>query len=261
VTPEAVDSIIQPVEKYFMDVKTAGRTIDVFEAFARERTPLSLSDLARTISTPVSSCFNLVRALEARGYLYAVGARPQIYPSRKLFEVASAIIANEPWMKRLEPVLAALRQETEETIILGKRQNDRALYLAVFEGSRTIRYTANVGDLKPLHSSSIGKALLSALEPAERASVVGRLPLAAITAATVTDGAALLAELEASARRGYAETRGENVADVMAIAQPVRLGREAYAIAIAGPMHRMLAEAEQHRARLCAACARIAAAP
>ena len=58
-----------------MNVKTAGRTLDLFEAFARERKPLSLSQLARAIGAPVSSCFGIVRTLEARGYLYEVKAR------------------------------------------------------------------------------------------------------------------------------------------------------------------------------------------
>ena len=36
-----------------MNVKTAGRTLDLFEAFAREGRPLSLSQLARAIGAPV----------------------------------------------------------------------------------------------------------------------------------------------------------------------------------------------------------------
>jgi hypothetical protein len=33
-----------------MDVKTAGRTLDLFETFAKAQTPLSLSELARNVS-------------------------------------------------------------------------------------------------------------------------------------------------------------------------------------------------------------------
>ena len=58
-----------------ISVKTAARTLDVFECFAEARRPLSLSELARAIEAPVSSCFALIRTLEDRGYLYAVGRR------------------------------------------------------------------------------------------------------------------------------------------------------------------------------------------
>ena len=52
-----------------MNMKTAGRTLDLFEVFAREGEPLSLSRLARAISAPMPSRSGAVRILEARGCL------------------------------------------------------------------------------------------------------------------------------------------------------------------------------------------------
>ena len=48
-------------------VKTVARTLDVLEAFATARGPLSPSELARTIRVPVVSCFAIARTLEAAG--------------------------------------------------------------------------------------------------------------------------------------------------------------------------------------------------
>ena len=240
-----------------MDVKTAGRTLDLFEIFAKAQTPLSLSELARALNAPPSSCFNLVRALQARGYLYSLRPRRQLYPTRRLFEVAKAIVASEPWMTRVEPVLELLRDQTHETVILGKRQGDRVVYLNVIEGPQTIRYTAQAGDLKPLHSSSIGKALLGTLDPTELAEVLKQLPLDRVTEATITDRGALRADLERGRKRGYFVTAGENVADVMAVAATVRLDGDVYGIAIAGPIHRMDDNLTRHVSRLRAACATI----
>jgi len=241
-----------------MDVKTAGRTLDLFETFAKAQTPLSLSELARALNAPPSSCFNLIRALQARGYLYSVQPRRQLYPTRRLFDVASAIVAGEPWMARVEPVLTRLRDQTHETVILGKRQGDRVVYLHVIEGPQSIRYTARAGDLKPLHSSSIGKALLGALAPAEVAELLKQLPLERVTKTTIIDRNALLANLEGGRELGYFITRGENVADVMAIAATVRLGSDVYGIAVAGPIHRMEGDLTKHVSALTAACATIA---
>jgi len=241
-----------------MDVKTAGRTLDLFETFAKVQTPLSLSELARALNAPASSCFNLIRALQARGYLYSVQPRRQLYPTRRLFEVANAIVAGEPWMARVEPVLTQLRDQTRETIILGKRQGDRVVYLNVIEGPQSIRYTARAGDLKPLHSSSIGKALLGTLGPTALADLLKQLPLDRVTKATITDRGALLANLKRGRELGYFVTTGENVADVMAVAATVRLGGDVYGIAIAGPIHRMESDLTLHVSALTAACATIA---
>src|SRR5712692_4466797 len=240
-----------------MDVKTAGCPLDLFETFAKAQALLSLSELARALSAPPSSCFNLVRTLQARGYLYSLRPRRQPYPTRRLFEVAKATVAGEPWMTRVEPVLARLRDQTQETVILGKRQGDRVVYLHVSEGPQTIRYAARAGDLKPLHSSSIGKALLGTLGPAELTDWLKQLPLDRVTEATITDRGTLLADLERGRKRGYFVTAGENVADVMAAAATVRLDGDVYGIAIAGPMHRMTDNLARHVSQLKAACATI----
>jgi IclR family transcriptional regulator, acetate operon repressor len=233
-----------------MDVKTAGRTLELFELFAREGRPLSLTDIAKSLSAPVSSSFNLVRALEGRGYLYGAGGRRRVYPTRKIYEISKSIAAAEPWIEKLEPLLHALRNATRETVILGKMLDEQAIYLAVVEGPQSIRYSANSGDLKPLHSSAIGKALLTFLEATEREKKIGRLSMDRRTSSTITDRAKLMEDLRVSAERGFTITRGENVQDVMAIAIAVALGGQPYAIAVAGPMTRMEPCIENHHRRI-----------
>src|SRR5260370_31135226 len=92
----------------FMDVKSASRTLDVFELFAREQRPLTLSEVAAALDAPLSSCFNLVRALKGRGFLFGVGPRRQIYPTRKMYDFASAIAPREPSVRRAIPASYAL---------------------------------------------------------------------------------------------------------------------------------------------------------
>lgn len=237
-----------------MDVKTAGRTVEIFETFAKAQQPLSLSEISRALGAPLSSCLYIVRALEKRGYLYAVGARKNIYPTRKLLNMARLIMAGEAWIEQVEPVLMALRDATGETVILAKRQHNKVVYLAVYEGTQTIRYSSAVGDLKPLHSSSIGKALLGAMDAKERKKLVAKLSLGAVTESTITDRDVLIENVERAHQDGFAVTRGENVADVMAVARPILLGREHYGVALAGPYYRIEKRLESLLGQLREAC-------
>jgi DNA-binding IclR family transcriptional regulator len=75
-------------------------------------------------------------------------------------------------------------------------------------------------------------------------------PLGRITANTITSTRALKRNLVESRARGYYMTRGENVADVMAVAAPVAAGYVQLAIAIAGPLHRMEEHEGKHVERL-----------
>ena len=132
-------------------------------------------------------------------------------------------------------MMARLRDETGETVIAGKRFNDAVIYLAVAEGTHTIRYSTAAGDIKPLHSSAIGKALLSISDDLS----IDQLNLDRYTKHTICEQSRLEADIKKGKRKGYFTTRGENVEDVMALASVVDLGGDHAAIAIAGPVDRI----------------------
>ena len=226
-------------------VKAATRTLDLFEAFVEARRPLTLTELAERIGAPISSCHALVKTLQDRGYVFVMEGRKRIYPTKRLLVVANALGQHDPVLERLAPVIRILSRQTGETVILGKKQGDNVVYLDVVEGTHTVRFTASPGDVWRSHSSAIGKSILSLLPDAELDRVLRRMKLTHVTDATITDAAALKADIVASRKRGYFVSRSETVADVMGLASPHRLAGELYAIGIAGPIARF----DENRAR------------
>ena len=179
-----------------------------------------------------------------------MGGNKRTYPTRKLFEHAKAIASYEPAIPRIQPILTALRDAVDETVILGALQGKRAIYLAVAEGRQSIRYIARAGDLKPLHASAIGKALLMAMTPANREKTVRSLTFDKATDETIGDADALLADLKQCEARGYARTVGEHVADVGAIGCPVMVDDVLYSVAVAGPASRIVPESDKLATRI-----------
>ena len=218
--------------------RSALRALEVFEAFRDARRPLSLSEVARLTNMPVSTCHGVFKALEQRGFLY-VGSGRDAYPTRRLWDLAQGINAHDPVALRVEPVLAQLRDEVDETVILGVRHGNTVLYLLVLESAQAIRYSSQAGDHKPLHSSSIGKVMLGAMPPGELDAWLQSAELKKVTDRTIVSASRLKADLVASRARGYYSTHGENVSDVMAIAAPLRMGTSTFGVAIAGPRQRM----------------------
>ncbi len=218
-------------------VKTAKRTLDIFEAFAAKREPLSLSDLARHIGSPISSCHGVIRTLKARGYVYLLDKR-RYYPTRRLLDLGSRISAHDPVMERLLPQLESLRARTEETVMIGKREGDEIVYVVTIESAQTIRYSLHPGDRRPVHASAVGKALLGQLPDERLVETLRRLKLKRFTDATLSaDG--LLADIRKSRRRGYFVTRGEFDSNGMGVAQAFFAESEAFAVGVAGPLPRM----------------------
>jgi len=220
-------------------VTAVDRVIDIFEAYRSSGRPLSLTELAEATGIPKSTCHAIVNTMTARGYLYTLNAPRALYPTKRMFDVTREIHDGDPFVAQATPLLERLRDATTETVILGKRQGDAVVYLQVVPGLHPIRYTAEPGEMKPLHSSSIGKAMLGAMkEPALREWIEAR-PLPSVTPATITDPDALVAQVLQSRQAGYFQTRGENVDDVWAVAAFIAVQRETLGIAVAGPRHRM----------------------
>ncbi|MBL8381675.1 MAG: IclR family transcriptional regulator [Burkholderiales bacterium] len=227
-------------------VKSALRVLRVLETFAQARAPLPLSELARRLDIPVSACHGLVRTLGARGYLYETAPRRGYYPTLRWLDQARVVAAHDPLLERVGAAMEELARLSGETVVFATRAGAMAVYLRVVESASAIRYSAQAGDLRPLHASSVGKALLMRMSVTERRAALGGGRLARITARTITRGDRLEAELAASAARGFSESRGEHVPDVHAVAVPLAIGSATHALAIAGPAHRMADGAAAH---------------
>jgi DNA-binding IclR family transcriptional regulator len=235
-------------------VTAVERVLDILEAFQSAQQPLSLTKLAHEIGAPKSSCHAIVATLVTRGYLYSLQHPRALYPTRRMYDVCHEILRNDPFVERATPLLERLRDASKETVILGKLQGDSVIYLQVIEGLHPIRYSAKPGEFKPLHSSAIGKALLGSLKEKEMRAVIDSLKMSAITANTLTDKDNLIQDLRESRKHGYFITRGENVPDVWAVSTFVSMGAETFAVAIAGPAHRMEGNLKECANLLVSAC-------
>ena len=240
-----------------MDVKTAGRTVELFEAFARLRRPISLSELAAAIGMPLSSCSNLVRTVQARGYLYMLRDRGPFYPTARLLEVARVIAANDPISLRVAEHLVALSETCGETVVIGSVRGNEVIYIDVVEFKQAIRYSVRPGSMRPLHANSIGKAVLSCMDSMTRAALLKKLPYKKLTAKTLLSADALEADIRSSMRRGWYGNLKESVDDLAAVAMPVTINGGTFGVSIAGPASRMQAATDSHVSALKRTCAKI----
>src|SRR5207237_6482413 len=105
-----------------------------------QKRPLSLSEIARLLAIPFSSCHDVLQALSARGYLYELGPRAGFYPTTRLFNLAGAIAQHDPIIARAEVVLRELRDEIDESVSLAVGGGMKLTYLLVFEPSHPLRF-------------------------------------------------------------------------------------------------------------------------
>lgn len=220
-------------------VKSAIRTIQLFSVFSEKKRPLSLAELSASMDAPKSSCFELVQTLIQLGYILVIDGGKSYYPSRRLFETAEQINQFNPIKEKVENELRRLRDATGETIFIGRFQGNQVVYSDVFEGTHAVRYTPNAGDLKAMHASALGKALLGSLDEAQQNQLITGLKLTRFNENTITRKKDLKENLMQCEAQGIYTSVGEHLVDVMGLSIPTKIQGHQLAIGMAGPIQRM----------------------
>jgi DNA-binding IclR family transcriptional regulator len=220
--------------------KIVERTLDFFEAFAAARRPLSLTDLARILEIPASSCHDVIRALEQRGYVYETAPRAGFYPTQKLFELARVIAAHDSIALRARPLMEAIGAQLGETVTLSKASGTSAVYLLVVEPADPVRYSVSPGSqIQSLHATSVGKSLLSTIADDAWPAYLGAPPLARFTGRTIVSRSRLRADVASGRARGWFVNDEESRTGVVTLSVPFTWNQGLHMLTIAGPADRM----------------------
>jgi IclR family transcriptional regulator, acetate operon repressor len=216
-------------------VQSVHRALDALEALAAAGGTASLGDLAAACGLPAPTVHRLAGTLADRGYLRRLPDRRYSLGSRlvPLGAEAHALLGG-----RALPVLRGLAELTGESANLAVLTQGCAEYVAQAPGRHTMRTFTEVGNRVALHCTGVGKALLAAVPPAQASRLIGAAPLAALTAGTITDPAALHAEIALTRTRGYALDEGEMETGVRCVAVGLP-GTAPMAISVSGPAARM----------------------
>lgn len=220
--------------------KIVDRTMEVFETFATMRRPLSLSDMTRQLDIPISSCHDIVRALESRGYLYETGPRAGYYPTTQLYKLSKVILAHDALLSRAYAILDKLRHRLGESVMLAKANEQTVTYLLTLESPHPIRFSVPAGsNVRSLHATSAGKAYLGSLPSEKFEEYLKSADLVPLTEKSIKTKAKLRAEIEQGRETGWYENREESVPGAITLSGPFRWRGAVYIITVAGPKSRM----------------------
>ncbi|SAL60058.1 transcriptional regulator [Caballeronia arvi] len=186
----------------------------VLQLVADASEPPTIARLTAESGYPRPTVYRIVGALiaeglvveSARGGCYALGPRLMSLASRSWERSDLRIAATD--------ALQALRDATQETVHLAVRSASEMVYIEKLESPHAVRMASRIGTRVTLYSSSVGKAYLSTLAPAERDALLQGIAFERFTPNTVVDRAALDAELDVTQARGYSEDREENEAQI-----------------------------------------------
>jgi DNA-binding IclR family transcriptional regulator len=238
--------------------KIVERTLDFLELFAVEKRPLSLSDISRLLKIPVSSCHDVLQALEERGFIYEIAPRGGYYPTLRMYEAGRVIAENDPVVQRADMLLRELRDTLDESVLLAKADGLKATYLLTFETSHPLRFQLRVGNtVTSLYAASAGKALLGSLDDKALDAAIAAIELTPFTPKTVGSKAELRAMVEAGRERGYYLNQGESIEGVTTISASFTWFYSLYIVTVAAPSSRLEPRLDDAAKRLLDTCRKL----
>jgi DNA-binding IclR family transcriptional regulator len=226
-----------------MVTRTLTRGLDILETLATaDETGLSLSAIAETVSLDKATVSRLLFTLAATGYVTQNENTRRYRLTAKILRVAHQGVATRlDLLGVARPYLRTLLDQYNETVYLGIMQDLRVVHIDRLESTNPIQLVCAVGQTLPLHSTALGKAMLSALPEVEREEKMARLDFAPKTERSIHDAAEFREEIRRIRRRGYAvdDRESEPAGACVAAAIMGTDARPAGAISISGPHFRI----------------------
>jgi len=216
-------------------VKTLRKALAVLDAFAAAERPLTVAEVALRAGVTRPTAHRLIQTMVGNGYLAQDPEDGRITAGYSVLQLAASLLDTN--ILRLEslPHLEALAKATGERVSLGILHRNRMLYLAGVEKPSLPTIYSRFGKTAPAYCSALGKAILAHLGEPELRSYLRNNPLVRYTESTLTDEAALSAELAEVRRKGFAVDNEEHTPGMACIGAPILVhGAPVAAIAVVG---------------------------
>jgi DNA-binding IclR family transcriptional regulator len=226
-------------------VNTLLHGLAILRMYSDEQQVLGVSQIARQIGVHRSNASRLAASLHAMGFLTRTADAGQYRLGPELIRLGRLASRNNDLAQQALGPLRQLVEQTGETGHIGILDGAEALTIAVVDGWHTVRMHSHVNKRSQAYCSSIGKALLSGLDPAALRQRFHGRRLTAMTPNSITSVAALLRELDEVRARGYATDNEELEPGLRCIAAPIRDadGAVVAGLGLSGPAVRLTGEA------------------
>ncbi|PPG02909.1 transcriptional regulator [Pseudoclavibacter sp. RFBI5] len=138
--------------------RTVERALSLL-AIVCEHGSLSLAESSRLAELSPSTSLRLLRTLESSGFVSRDEAG-DFHAGSRIVQLGARALSNENLVLLCSPAMRDIAESTAESVYLSVPGHaDQALYIAIHEGTQSVRHTNWVGRTIPLEGSASGRVL------------------------------------------------------------------------------------------------------
>lgn len=219
---------VEEVPRSDHHVRSLARGLSVIRAFGPDRPEQTLSEVARQTGLSRSGARRFLLTLVDLGYVRTDGKAFSLTP--RVLDLGYSYLSSLTLPAIAEPHLELLVREVRESSSMAVLDGGEVVYVARVPTSRIMSVDIKVGTRFAAYATSMGRALLAHVDPAELAAYLSDLRITRFTDRTVRSADELVERLEEVRRLGYAVVDEELEEGLISLAVPVR-GRDGTVVA------------------------------
>ena len=231
----------RPAAERSDQVQSLVRALTILNRLAAADEGVTLTEIGQQVGLSPSTAHRLLTTLQQERYVQFDAERKLWAVGVQAFVSGTAFLKTRSLVAAARPHMRALMEESEETVNLAVEDQYEAIYLSQVECRQMMRAFARPGGRVPLHCSSVGKALLSAMSDKELSRVLHQRGLPKVTVKTITTTTALRENLGAARSSGYAIDDEEHAVGLRCLASVIfnESSDAVAAVSLSGPMARI----------------------
>jgi DNA-binding IclR family transcriptional regulator len=220
---------------------TAAKALVILDLLSKAPEGISGAEAVRQSGITGNLVFRILKTFVSMGFASQREEDKHYVLSSRLLGLSQPRVRDRSLVLCALDAMKSLRDDLGETVQLHIEAEARTLVLEQVQGTHALQVCGQVGMRIPLYSCAPGKAILTWWSDAKRSTYLAGKRLKSFTPHTLSTHAALLADLEASRRRGYTIDRSEGSEGIHCVAAPIldEYGNLVGAITTMAPSARM----------------------
>lgn len=203
-------------------IQSVQRSLRILDLFNEHTTELKITDISERMELHKSTVHSLLKTLQESRYIDQNPENGKYRLGMKLVERGNLVISTLDIRQLAKKYLIDLSLKTGQTCHLGILDGDAGVYIDKEEGERSVIRYSRIGRRIPLHSTAIGKVLLSLQKPEKKMELLDGYDYTQPTQNTIKNENEFLEELEKVRQQGFAMDNEENELGVRCIAVPIK---------------------------------------
>lgn len=222
-------------------IASVQKALDILNLFEGPRSELGNAEIARLVDLPAGTVSGLIYTLKAYHYLDQNPITRKYRLGLKLAERAAVLLDQLDLRKIAAPYLEKLREWCGESINLAIMDGQEVVYIERLFGKHALGIRSELGKRAPVHSTALGKVMLSYFPQEEIDLFLEHYRFSPVTRYTITERDRFEAELRRVCKMGFATDEEENEMGGRCVAAPIfdHSCRPVAAVSISVPIQRL----------------------